>query len=134
MKKHIYVKRQQYACYNKLKEELGENEILLHVDYSENYSNIQQGEMRCAYFGHDSFSIFTACCYLCKECDLINENISIISEAKDHSRIAAFIFISKVFDFGRKSMIYHQKLPYTFGVTALQANPDHDMFLLWFLK
>ena len=40
LKKHIYVKRQQYACYNKLKEELGENEVLLHVDYSENYSNI----------------------------------------------------------------------------------------------
>ena len=99
MKKHIYVKRQQYACYNKLKEELGENEVLLHVDYSENYSNIQQGEMQCAYFGHDSFSIFTACCYLCKECDLINENISIISEASDHSRIAAFTCISKVFDF-----------------------------------
>ena len=48
LKKHIYVKRQQYACYNKLKEELGENEVLLHVDYSENYSNIQQGEMQCA--------------------------------------------------------------------------------------
>ena len=26
LKKHIYVKRQQHACYNKLKEELGENE------------------------------------------------------------------------------------------------------------
>ena len=73
MKKHIYVKRQQYACYNKLKEELRENEVSLHVDYSENYSNIQQGEIQCTYFGHDSFSIFTACCYLCKECDLINE-------------------------------------------------------------
>ena len=31
--------------YKKLKEELGENELLLHVDYSENYSNIQPGEI-----------------------------------------------------------------------------------------
>ena len=41
LKKHIYVKRQEHACYNKLKEELGENEVLLHVDYCGNYSNIQ---------------------------------------------------------------------------------------------
>ena len=49
--------------YNKLKEELSENELLLHVDYSENYSNIQPGEIQCTYFGHDSFSVFTTYCY-----------------------------------------------------------------------
>ena len=102
LKKHIYVKHQQHACYNELKEELGENEVLLHVDYSENYSNIQQGEIRSAYFGHDSFSIFTACCYLRKDGDVFNENITIISEASDHSRIAAFTCINKVFDFVRE--------------------------------
>ena len=94
MKKHIYVKRQQHACYSKLKEELGENEVLLNVDYSENYSNIQQGEIQSAYFGHDSLSIFTD-----KDDDLINENITIISEASDHSHIAAFTCINKVFGF-----------------------------------
>ena len=99
MKKHIYVKRQQHACYNKLKEEVGENEALLHVDYSENYSNIQQSEIQSTYFGHDSFSTFTACCYLRKDGDLINENITTTSEASDHSRIAAFTCINKVFDF-----------------------------------
>ena len=66
LKKRIYVKRQKHASYNKLKEKLGENEVLLYVDYSENYSNIQQGEIQCACIGHDSFSIFRACCYLRK--------------------------------------------------------------------
>ena len=90
LKKHIYVKSQQHACYNKLK------------DYSENYSNIQQGEIQRAYFGHDSFLIFTVCCYLRKDGDLINENITIISEASDYSRIVAFRCINKVFDFVRE--------------------------------
>ena len=102
MKNHIYVKRQHHACYNKFKEGLDENEVLLHIDYSENYSNIQQGEMQCTYFGRDSFSIFTACCYLCKDGDFVNENISIISETSDHSRIAVFTCICKVFDFMRE--------------------------------
>ena len=66
------------------------------ADYSENYSNIQQGEIQSAYFGHDSLSIFTVCYY---DGDLINENITIISETSDHSRIAAFACIDKVFDF-----------------------------------
>ena len=99
LKKHIYVKRQQHAYYNKFKEKLGENEVLLHIDYSE---NIQQGEIQSAYFGHDSFSIFTACCYLRKDCDRINENTTIISKASDHSRNAAFTCINKVFDFVRE--------------------------------
>ena len=33
-----------------------------------------------------------------------------------------------------KNIIYHQKLPCTSGVTSVQANSDHDMFLLWFLR
>ena len=94
MEKHIYVKRQQHACYNKLKEELGENKVLLNVDYSENYRNIQQGQIQSAYFGHHSFSIFTD-----KDGDLINENITIISKASDHSCTAAFTCINKSFRF-----------------------------------
>ena len=62
------------------------------IDDSENYSKIQHGEIQSAYFGDDSFSIFTACCYLCKDGDFINENITIISESSYHSHIAAFFF------------------------------------------
>ena len=64
LKKHIFIKRQQHAAYNHLKENLKPGEILVHADYSENYVNKQQGKIQSALFGHDSFSIFTACCYL----------------------------------------------------------------------
>ena len=37
---------QQHACYNSLKENLSSNGILLHVDYSKNYANLQQGEIQ----------------------------------------------------------------------------------------
>ena len=49
-----------------------------------------------------SFSIFTSCCYLRKDGDLIDENNLIISEASDHLRIAAFTCISKVLNFVRE--------------------------------
>ena len=37
---------QQHACYNPLKENLSSNGVLLHVDYSKNYANLQQGEIQ----------------------------------------------------------------------------------------
>ena len=99
LKRHIFVKRQQHAFYNSLKENMGVGELLMHVDYSESYVNTQQQEIQSAYFGHSTFSIFTACCYLRREDGkLVNENVTIVSEASDHSRIAAFTCINKVFN------------------------------------
>ena len=42
-----------------MNENLQENEVILHVDYSESYNNTQQDEIQSAYFGNSTFSIFT---------------------------------------------------------------------------
>ena len=70
------------------------------------------------------------------DCDLINENISIISEASDHSRIVAFTYISKVFDFvwEKHNLPPEVTLHIWSDKCAGQSRSDHDMFLIWFLK
>ena len=79
LKKHIFVKREQNKFYNHLKEHLEENTVIVHVDYSENYSNKEQQEIQSAYFGHETFSIFTACCYFRgHEGKLKTKNVTII--------------------------------------------------------
>ena len=99
LKRHIFIKRQQHAFYNSLKENMGVGGLLIYVDYSENYVNNQQEEIQSAYSGHSTFSIFTACCYLKGEDGkLVNKNVAVVSEASDHSRIAAFTCINKVFN------------------------------------
>ena len=95
LKKHIHVKRCQVKHYNELKQNLKPNEVILHVDFSENYKNQQQNEVQSAYFGHSSFSLFTACCYL-KSTELIKESLVVVTESPDHSRITAYSCISKV--------------------------------------
>ena len=95
LKLHIYVRNEQYKIYNNLKAEMGENSILLHVDYAENYENKQQGECQSAYFGHTSFSIFTGAAYVHSNDKLEKMCLVIVSEAKDHSRIAAHSCIVK---------------------------------------
>ena len=64
LKYYPFVRNEQYKIYNNLKLKMPKNAILLHVDYAENYENKQQGECQSAYFGHTSFSIFTAAAYI----------------------------------------------------------------------
>ena len=93
LKKHIYSKRVQNREYNRIKESLDHGEILVHVDYAESYKNVQQNEIQSAYFGNSIFSIFTACCYTKSLIDngdgLKKDSVVVISESKDHNRIAA---------------------------------------------
>ena len=99
LKAHIFVKRTQNTHYNRLKENLKTNEFIIHVDYSENYKDKEQDEIQSAYFGHNSFSIFTACCYTRRiDGTLSNGNFTVTSEATDHSRIAAFSCINLIID------------------------------------
>ena len=87
LKAHIFVKRTQNTHYNQLKENCKTNEFIIHVNYSENYKDKEQDEIQSAYFGHNLFSIFMACCcYTCGiDGTLFNENFTVTSEATDHS-------------------------------------------------
>ena len=81
--------------YNGIKANLKDNEMLLHVDFS----NIkQQSEIQSVYFGNTGFSIFTACCYVKENEELKKHNITIVTEASDHSRMATHSLILKVID------------------------------------
>ena len=109
-----------------------ENTVIVHVDYSENYSNKEQQEIQSAYFGHETFSIFTACCYFRgHEGKLKTKNVTITSEATDHLRIAAHSCIIKVLEEVTKAMQSISKIyvwsdgcaaQSTFGVTLYFTN------------
>ena len=62
---------------------------LIQVDYSEGYHNKDQGEILSVYFGHETFSIFTACGYFRPNdsADLEKVPLTIVSEANDLSLI-----------------------------------------------
>ena len=106
LKADIFVKRTQKTHYNRLKENLETNEFIYHVDYTENSKDKEQDEIQSAYFGHNSFSIFTACCYT-REIDrtLLKENFTVTSEATNPSRIASFSCINSIID------SLHKKFP-----------------------
>ena len=72
-----------------LNKPISENGILVQVYFSENYSNKEQQEIQSIYFGHETFHIFTACCYFHgNDGKLKTRNVTVTLEATDHSRIA----------------------------------------------
>ena len=60
--------------------------FIIHVDYRENYKDKVQDKIRSAYFGHNLFSVFTACYYTRGiNGTLLTENFTVTSETSDHS-------------------------------------------------
>ena len=98
LKKYIYSKRVQNREYNRIKESLDHWEILVDVDYAKSYKNVHQNEIQSAYFGSSIFSIFTTCCYAKSLIDNGDDLAVVISESKDHNRIAALTCFKKVIE------------------------------------
>lgn len=63
LKSHFYIKRVQSAKYSHMTKNIEDGEILVHIDYSENYKNKQQDEIKTAFYGQEQFSLYTACVY-----------------------------------------------------------------------
>ena len=49
--RHVYIIRHQFRCYKQLKETLDVNEVVVHVDFSENYVCRNAAEIQAAHFG-----------------------------------------------------------------------------------
>ena len=67
--KHMYNIHHQYAELKKLKEGLQPNEVMLHVDFSENYGCKSGEEIQSAHFGgsHSQISLHTGVYYLAND-------------------------------------------------------------------
>ena len=88
LKEHIFVKRVQNDAYNKHKAELSDGDLLVHVDFAESYRNDQQNEIQSAYFGNQSFSLFTSCCcFKGATSEIRNTSVFVVTENSDHNRI-----------------------------------------------
>ena len=67
LKLYIYNIFRQYSELKYLKQNLESNQVILSIDFSQNYNNKQKHEIQSAYFGHEALTIYMAECYS-KEC------------------------------------------------------------------
>ena len=57
---HVYIKREQSKYFEKLKTEVTDEQVVLQVDFAENFNMKEQDEIQKAHWNTKSLSIFTA--------------------------------------------------------------------------
>ena len=90
LKGHYYRKRTQSAEYRRQIEQLAEGEVLIHVDYAENYKNKQQNEIKAAYYGQGQFSLYTVVVYMKVNGETKCKSFGLVTEENDHSCNVSF--------------------------------------------
>ena len=99
LKSRIFNKRQQHSPYVNIRENLMERELLINLDFSENYSNRNQNEIQSAYFGNNSFSLFTACAFYNNQCKTEKVSVAITTEGSDKSKVASISSVDFLIQF-----------------------------------
>ena len=84
IQEHYYRKHTQDAAYQAQMDEPEEGEVVIHVNYSENFKKKQQNEIKGGYYGQCQFSYFTVVVYI-KEGDLVCKNYALATPEKTTS-------------------------------------------------
>ena len=69
----------QDATCQKQIAELCEGEIVIHVDYSENFKNKQQNEIKAEYYGQGQFSLFSVVVYIQNGDNAVCKNYALVT-------------------------------------------------------
>ena len=85
-----YRKQTQSAEYRRQIEELKDGEVLIHVDYAENYKNKQQNEIKAAYYGQGQFTLYTVVMYMKVNGETKYRSFRLVTEENDHSCNVSF--------------------------------------------
>ena len=84
LKLHYFTKRMQSKECKTQIETLQPGEVIIHVDYLENYKNKQQNKIKSAFYGQGQFTIYTACIYVNADGDVKWKNYALITLENDH--------------------------------------------------
>ena len=98
---HTHTKREQSAAYQKLRQaaesasaDYDESRALLQVDWSENYTCIEQNEVQSGHWAHQSVSLYTYSLWYCGE-----QHAGVLTTDKnDHSKTTIVPFMDKILD------------------------------------
>ncbi|KAJ4440626.1 hypothetical protein ANN_08773 [Periplaneta americana] len=91
---HCYVKKKQSTYFRMLLDNASDTEVLLQVDFSENYSIIHQNEVQSAHWSHDQVTLFTACFWYK---DKVKSYV-IVSDYMTHDKYAVAQFVNVLVD------------------------------------
>ena len=90
LKLHYFNKRTQSAKYKEHIQNLKDDEAVIHIDFSENYKNQNQNEIKAAYYGQGQFSLYKCCVYVKVDEKVVVKNLGIVTKENDHSGVVSY--------------------------------------------
>lgn len=83
----------------KLKEDLSENDVIVLIDFSENYAFQIQDSIQAAYFDQPQCTIHPICFYYKEGNDVKQKSIIVIAESLDHIVASVYLFQTKMIEY-----------------------------------
>lgn len=105
-KKHWYINKQQSKYFLNQKLSQSNKEIVLQIDFAENFAVFHQDEVQAAHFGYDQITIFTACAWHKSQA----KSMVIISDSLLHDKFAVWVFLQKIIEHLKEEFPDTQKI------------------------
>ena len=106
---HVYNIRRQFQELRHLKEQLRQDEIIIHEDFSENFQLKHQREIMESHWSNESVTVFTAVVYYKDDNkDLQHLSYALISDELSHDKRSVYVFNKALLDAVSREMSFKQ--------------------------
>lgn len=92
---HQKTKRHQHQAYEEDKQESNKENIVIQVDFAENFACIEQNEIQSAYWGRNQITLFCVCVWTGENKP---ESYIVVSDNKTHDKSTALHYLSCILD------------------------------------
>lgn len=93
-KKHFFINRVQSQHFQNIKEILVDDEVIIQIDFAENFAIFSQDEIQEAHFSYSQVTIFTVCVWTKGS----TKTFSIISDDLTHDKYCVWTFLRTLLD------------------------------------
>lgn len=96
--RHVFIKRKQGMFFEKVKTGLKHGEVVMQMDFSQNYHHKTQDEIQSAYYSYTSSTLFTCMVYFGENDKICNDSYVIITDfsgykgSKGHDKYSVSCF------------------------------------------
>lgn len=128
-KKHIFIKNSQQKYFDLKRSTVGEKEIILQMDFAENFSITAQDEIQSAHWSHSQVTIYTAVAW--GPNNILS--FALVSNYLSHDRYAVNVFLKKIIEFLKLKVLNFEELCVFSDGCAAQFKNRYTMSSLCFL-
>ena len=132
--KHTYIKRIQAKPFIDLREHVKPNEIVVQIDFSENYECKEQNEIQSAHWAHTRVSVFTGVVwYLHSDNTIKSQLYAFVSDYKQHDKYCVHVCLHHILEDMRAKTKYNRVHLLSDGA-ASQFKQKYNLCNLTYLK